>query len=41
MLWAYMSFSQYLIIWCGNLAEEIPWYLRRSHGGWRVGRPAS
>jgi hypothetical protein len=34
MLWAYMSFSQYLIIWCGNLIEEIPWYLRRSRGGW-------
>ena len=35
MLWAYMSFSQYLIIWSGNLTEEIPWYLRRSVGGWR------
>ena len=35
MLWAYMSFSQYLIIWSGNLAEEVPWYLRRSVGGWR------
>ena len=35
MLWAYMSFSQYLIIWSGNLTEEIPWYLRRSAGGWR------
>jgi hypothetical protein len=36
MLWAYMSFSQYLITWSGNLADEIPWYLRRSAGGWRV-----
>ena len=35
MLWAYMSFSQYLIIWSGNLAEEVPWYLERSVGGWR------
>jgi len=35
MLWAYMSFSQYLIIWSGNLAEEVPWYLKRSIGGWR------
>jgi hypothetical protein len=35
MLWAYMSFSQYLITWSGNLAEEIPWYLRRSVGLWR------
>ena len=35
MLWAYMSFSQYLIIWSGNLPEEIPWYLRRTRGGWQ------
>jgi hypothetical protein len=35
LLWAYLSFSQYLIIWSGNLPEEIPWYLRRSTGGWQ------
>lgn len=35
MLWAYVSFSQFLIIWSGNLTEEIPWYLRRLHGGWQ------
>ena len=35
MLWAYMSFSQYLIVWSGNLTEEIPWYLKRSVHGWR------
>jgi hypothetical protein len=35
MLWAYMSFVQYLIIWAGNLPEEIPWYLRRTRGGWQ------
>ena len=29
MLWAYFSFSQYLIIWSGNLPEEIAWYLHR------------
>jgi hypothetical protein len=34
MLWAYMSFSQYLITWSGNLTEEIPWYLHRSLGAW-------
>ena len=34
MLWAYMAFSQFLIQWCGNLLEEIPWYLRRIRGGW-------
>jgi hypothetical protein len=35
MLWAYLSFSQYLIIWAGNLPEEIPWYLRRGSNGWQ------
>jgi hypothetical protein len=34
MVWAYFSFSQWLIIWAGNLPEEITWYLRRLHGGW-------
>ena len=34
MFWAYIAFSQYLIIWSGNLPEEIPWYLRRLQGGW-------
>jgi hypothetical protein len=35
MLWAYFSFSQFLIIWSANLPEEIPWYLRRMGGGWQ------
>jgi hypothetical protein len=35
ILWAYMAFSQYLIIWSGNLREEIPWYIMRSRGGWQ------
>lgn len=34
MLWAYLNFSQFLIIWSGNLIEEIPWYLNRLEGGW-------
>lgn len=34
MLWAYMAFSQYLIIWSGNLPDEIPWYVSRMAGGW-------
>ena len=34
MLWAYMSFSQFLIIWVENLQHEIPWYLHRMKGGW-------
>ena len=36
MVWAYFNFSQWLIIWAGNLPEEIPWYLRRMNGGWGV-----
>ena len=34
MLWAYLAFSQFLIIWSGNLPEEIPWYLKRTQGTW-------
>ena len=34
MVWAYFSFSQFLIIWAGNLPEEIPWYMTRLNGGW-------
>lgn len=35
MLWAYLSFSQYLIIYSGNLPQEINWYVRRLNGGWQ------
>ena len=35
MLWAYMGVSQLLIIWSGNLPEEVPWYLHRVQGGWK------
>jgi len=34
MLWAYLAFSQFLIIWGANLPEEIPWYLQRINGPW-------
>jgi len=30
VLWTYMSFSQFLIIWSGNLPEEIAYYLDRT-----------
>ena len=36
MLWTYMNLSQFLIVWSGNLPEEIPWYIRRFHGGWQA-----
>lgn len=36
MVWAYFNFSQFLIIWSGNLPEETVWYLSRMHGTWGV-----
>lgn len=35
MLWAYLSFSQFLIIWSANLPEEIPHYLNRWENTWK------
>ena len=35
MLWAYFAFSQWLIIWSGNLQEEAVWYTHRNNGGWQ------
>jgi hypothetical protein len=35
MVWAYLSFSQLLIIWSGNLPQEIPFYLPRLWSSWR------
>ena len=34
MVWAYFNFSQFLIIWSGNLPEETGWLLTRMKGGW-------
>jgi len=34
MLFAYFSFSQWLIIWSGNLPDEISWFLQRIRGYW-------
>ena len=36
MLWAYFGFSQYVIIWAGNLPKEITWYQTRLQTGWRT-----
>ena len=36
MLWAYLNFSQFLVIWSGNLPEEVRWYAQRSQGIWKV-----
>jgi hypothetical protein len=34
LAWTYFNFSQYMLIWIGNLPEEIPYYLKRTNGGW-------
>jgi hypothetical protein len=36
MVWAYFAFSQFLIIWSGNMRDEITWYADRLRGGWQV-----
>jgi hypothetical protein len=36
MVAMYFAFSQFLIIWSGNLPTEITWYMRRLSGGWQV-----
>jgi hypothetical protein len=36
MLWAYFSFSQLLIIWSGNLPDEISFYRSRLYGSWGI-----
>jgi hypothetical protein len=36
MLNMYLAFGQFLIIWSGNLPEEIPWYMDRINGHWGV-----
>ena len=34
LLWAYLSFMQFLIVWEGDIPTEITWYLKRIEGGW-------
>jgi hypothetical protein len=36
ILWAYLSFSQWLVIWQGNITAEIRWFLDRVHGHWKI-----
>jgi len=36
MLNMYLAFAQFLIIWSGNLPEEIPWYMNRINGHWGI-----
>jgi hypothetical protein len=34
VFWAYIAFSQYMLIWYGNIPEETQWFLKRQTGGW-------
>ena len=34
MFWAYVAYSQFLIVWSGNLPDQAAWYLHRNAGGW-------
>ncbi|MCE9619339.1 MAG: quinol:cytochrome C oxidoreductase [Planctomycetes bacterium] len=36
VFWAYIAFSQYMLIWYGNIPEETAWFLARQIGEWRV-----
>ena len=35
MIWAYLAYSQLIVIWSGDLPHEITWYLHRIADGWR------
>lgn len=35
MFWAYVAFSQFMLIWIGNLPDEVVWYVPRFSGGWQ------
>jgi amino acid permease len=39
VFWSYLAFAQFLIIWAGNLPEEISWFLRRERGQWELVAP--
>ena len=34
VFWAYIAFSQYMLIWYGNIPEETEWFLKRQTGDW-------
>jgi hypothetical protein len=36
LVWAYLHAMQYLVIWSGNIPDEVTWYLKRSSHGWQV-----
>jgi hypothetical protein len=36
IFWAYIGYSQYLIIWIGDLPAEVTWYVSRATGSWGI-----
>ena len=34
LFWTYIAFSQYMLIWYGNIPEETEWIYRRQIGSW-------
>jgi hypothetical protein len=36
IFWAYIAFSQFMLIWMANLPEELPWMLARTATGWQL-----
>jgi hypothetical protein len=36
LIWAYLHAMQYLVIWSGNIPDEVTWYLKRTSHGWQV-----
>ncbi len=34
VFWAYIAFSQYMLIWYANIPEETSWFLRRQSSAW-------
>ncbi len=36
VFWAYIAFSQYMLIWYANIPEETGWYITRQIGSWRA-----
>jgi hypothetical protein len=34
LFWLYIGFAQYIVIWSGDLPNEVTWYVPRTHGGW-------
>jgi hypothetical protein len=36
LVWAYLHAMQYLVIWSGNIPDEVTWYLKRSSHGWQA-----